>query len=135
MTAPQVHVFFQEYVEAFVEPDIDRICSMWGYPAFMAFGGRQLVFDSASFRTNVIRLCQFYATQGMARAEKDVVDLVQLTATTAAVRTVDRLYKANGTILAKWQHAYLLSETSRKISIVAALPDDENRAWRELGAY
>jgi hypothetical protein len=132
MTATQVHTFFQEYVRAFVDHDIDRICSMWGYPAFMTFDGRQLVFDSEAFRHNAVRLCRFYTAQGMARAEKDVIDLVQLTATTAAVRTRDRLYKANGMMLTNWEHAYLLVEAPQEIRIAAAMPDDENRAWREL---
>jgi hypothetical protein len=131
VTTSQVHTFFQDYVGAFVRQDIDQICFMWGYPAFMTFEGKQLTFDDEAFRNNAVRLCQFYAAQGMAYAEKDILALMQLTTTTAAVRTKDRMYKADGTILATWEHAYLLSETTHGMLIVAAMPDDENRAWRE----
>jgi len=69
---------------------------MWGFPAFMTFEGKQLIFDDDAFRNNAVRLCQFYAAQGMAHAEKDVLELVQLTTTTAAVRTMDRMYRQMG---------------------------------------
>jgi len=134
MTVPQVRTFFDDYVAAFTDRDIYRICMMWAYPAFMAFEGRQLTFDAPSFKANVERLCHRYTERGMARAEKDVVDLVPLTATTAAVTTNDRVYREDGTLLATWKHAYLLNESDSRISIIAAMPDDENRAWREIDA-
>lgn len=40
MTAMQAHEFFEGYVQAFVDNDIDGICTRWGYPAFLAFEGR-----------------------------------------------------------------------------------------------
>lgn len=132
MTVPQVNAFFQDYADAFVAQDIDRVCAMWSYPAMLVFDGRQLVFDPASFRDNAVRLCRLYAGRGMVRARKEVTDLVPLTATTAAVTTIDTMYRADETTLAHWKHAYLLSETAGRLSIVAAMPDDENRAWREL---
>jgi hypothetical protein len=132
MTAPQLDAFFEEYVAAFVEQDVERLCAMWKYPAFMVYDGKQRVFDRAAFRDNAVRLCRFYADQGMARTEKDVIDIVPLTATTAAVRTNYRMYRVDETTLVEWTHAYLLSEASDEVSIVAAMPDDENRAWRSL---
>jgi hypothetical protein len=133
MTTGQVQAFFSDYVQAFADQDIDRICSFWGYPAFMVFDGRQIVFDTGAFRTNAVRLCAFYAAQGMTHAEKDVIELVRLTDTTAAVRTRDMLYDANGELVAEWEHAYLLSDTSEGIKVAAAMPDGEVRAWRERG--
>lgn len=134
MTVPQVDAFFQDYVAAFTRRDIDRICAMWSYPAVMVFDGRQHVFDAAAFRDNAVRLCRFYSGQGMARAHKALVDLVPLTAGTAAATTDDTLYRADGTVLATWRHAYLLSEAGDRLTLVAAMPDDENRAWRERRA-
>ena len=67
----------------------------------------------------------------MARAEKQVIGFVALTETTAAVRTRDRLYDASGTLMAEWEHAYLMSDTPDGLKVAAALPDDEHRAWRE----
>jgi hypothetical protein len=133
MTAARVHKFFKDYVQAFVDPDIDRICSLWGYPAFMVFEGRQVTLDNEAVRRNAVRLCAFYSARGMSRAEKEVIDLVRLTNTTAAVRTRDTLYDASETIMVEWEHAYLLSDTAEGIKVAAAMPDGERRAWQERG--
>lgn len=133
MTAVQVHDFFEGYVRAFVDRDIDGICACWDYPAFLASGGRQVALDREAFRRNLVRLCAFYDSQGLARAEKSVIGFVTLTETTAAVRTRDRLYDAPGALIAEWEHAYLMSATADGLKVAAALPDGENRAWRERG--
>ena len=87
MTKPQVDAFFADYVAAFMAKDVDRICRAWKYPAFMAYEGRQQTFDAETFRSNAIRLLQFYTERGMARAEKDVADIVPLTASRARCST------------------------------------------------
>jgi hypothetical protein len=133
MTAVQVHDFFRGYVEAFVGGDIDGICARWDYPALLVFEGRQVSLDREGFRRNAVRLCAFYAAQGLARAEKDVIGFVRLTETTAAVRTRDRLYDAAGMTIAKWEHAYLVSDTPAGLKAAVALPDGEHRAWRQRG--
>jgi len=133
MTAAQVDDFFQGYAEAFSREDVDEICALWDYPAFMSYEGRQAVLDKDQFRQNTFALCAFYRAQGLARAEKQVLDLARLTPTTASVRTEDRLYNAEGDLIAAWEHVYLLSQTAHGIKAVAALPDNELRAWRERG--
>src|SRR5258708_4412052 len=99
----------------------------------MCFGGRQTVLDSEAFRANAVKLCAFYAAQGVVRADKEVLELSRLTKTTASVRTADVLRDAEGSVVAQWEHVYLLVETSDGIRVAAALPDDEIRAWQERG--
>jgi hypothetical protein len=133
MTATQVDAFFQDYADAFSRQDIDRVCELWDYPAFMSYAGRQAVLDRPAFRRNTAALCDFYRGQGLARAEKQVLELARLTATTATVRTQDRLFDADGRLITEWEHVYLLSETPAGIKVAAALPDNELAAWRERG--
>jgi hypothetical protein len=133
MTAVQIDDFFTGYVRSFVERDIDGICARWAYPAVLASGGRQWALDREAFRHNLVRLCAFCDSQGLARAEKQVIGFVTLTETTAAVRTRDRLYDASGALIVEWEHAYLMSSTPDGIKVAAALPDGEHRAWRERG--
>lgn len=133
MTAAQVHTFFKDYADAFSARSVERIHGLWAFPAFMSFSGRQAVFDSAAFRSNTEKLCAFYARQGVVRAEKEVLELDRLTATTASARTSDTLFDAQGAVVAAWEHVYLLSDTPEGIRVAAALPDDEVRAWRERG--
>ena len=133
MTAVQVHDFFEGYVQAFVAADIDEICARWNFPALLAYDGRQVTLDRDAFHHNAVRLCAFYAKQGLARAEKDVIGFVLLSETTAAVRTKDRLYDRTGKLIVEWEHAYLLNDTPTGIRVAAAMPDGEHRAWRERG--
>lgn len=133
MTAAQVGHLFKSYAEAFSSGDIDRIQEHWDFPAFMLFGGRQTVLDSEDFRANTAKLCAFYVAQGVVRADKEVLEISRLTATTASVRTADKLYDADERLVAEWEHVYLLSVTPGGIKVAAALPDNELRAWRERG--
>jgi hypothetical protein len=133
MTAAQVHSLFKDYADAFSDRAIDRIAGLWSYPAFLSFEGRQVAFDRETFHDNLVRLCGFYAAQGVARAHKEVLEFHHLTATTASVRTADTLYDADGRLVAEWEHAYVLSETAEGIKVAAAMPDDELRAWRDRG--
>ncbi len=133
MTAAQVDAFFQGYADAFSREDVDTICALWDYPAFMSYEGRQAVLDRDQFRQNTFGLCAFYRAQGLVRAEKRVLELARLAQTTASVRTEDRLYNAAGELIAEWEHVYLLSATAGGIKAVAALPDNELRAWRDRG--
>ena len=133
MTAAQVHSFFKDYADAFSRGSVERIQASWSFPALMCFGGRQSVLDSEAFRANAVKLCAFYAAQGVVRADKDILELNRLTETTASVRTADVLRDADGGVVAEWEHVYLLVETADGIRVAAALPDNEIRAWREHG--
>ncbi len=133
VTAAQVHGFFKDYADAFSSGAIDRIQAAWSFPAFMCHGGKQTVLDSEAFRANAVKLCAFYAAQGVVRADKEILELSRLTETTASVRTADVLRDAGGGVVAEWEHVYLLVETADGIRVAAALPDNEMRAWRERG--
>jgi hypothetical protein len=133
VTAAQVQTFFKDYADAFSARSVERIQALWSFPAFMCFGGRQMALDSEAFRANTVKLCAFYAAQGVARADKEVLELARLTETTASARTADILRDADGNVVAEWEHVYLLVETADGIRAAAALPDNEVRAWRERG--
>jgi hypothetical protein len=75
--------FFTGYAKAFSDMDVDEVCARWSYPAFMAARGKQATLDEAAFRTNTVAQCDFYRAQGVARAEKQVLELVRLTETTS----------------------------------------------------
>lgn len=133
MTAAQVHAFFEDYADAFSRRAVERIQAFWSFPAFLCSGDRQTAFDNDAFRANTVNLCAFYDSQGVARAEKQVLELSRLTETTVTVRTADTLRDANGRVVAEWEHVYLLVETADGIRLAAALPDNEIRAWKARG--
>lgn len=133
MTAAEVRLLFSDYADAFSSRAMDRVTGAWTFPAFISFGGKQIGFDRKAFYDNAVRLCSFYEAQGVVRAQKEVLALHHLTATNATVRTADKLYDANGRLIAEWEHVYLLSETADGLKIAAAMADNEVRAWRERG--
>jgi hypothetical protein len=133
MTMLEAQDFFTAYAKAFTAMDVDEVCARWSYPAFMAARGKQATLDEAAFRTNTVALCDFYRAQGVARAEKRVLELVRLTETTSTVRTADTLFDAKGDLVAAWEHVYLLTETPVGVRVAVALPDGELAAWRSRG--
>jgi hypothetical protein len=133
MTRVEAEDFFAGYAQAFTDMDVDGVCASWSYPAFMAGRGKQAALDEASFRQNTVALCAFYRAQGVARAEKQVLELVRQTETTSTVRTADTLFDATGDVVAAWEHVYLLTETPAGVRVAVALPDGELAAWRSRG--
>ncbi len=133
MTAAEIDTFFKGYADAFSRQDVEAICGLWDYPAFMSYGGRQAVLDATSFHNNTVALCAFYGGQGLHRAHKEVLEIVRLTETTASVRTADTLFDADDVMIAAWEHVYLLSKTPSGLKAVVALPDNELRVWRDRG--
>jgi hypothetical protein len=133
MTMREVEEFFTGYAKAFTDMDVDEVCARWSYPAFMAGRGRQASLDEAAFRQNTVALCAFYRAQGVARAEKQVLEWVRLTETTSTVRTADALFDAKGGMVAAWEHVYLLTQTPAGVRVAVALPDGELAAWRSRG--
>jgi hypothetical protein len=125
--------FFAAYAEAFGRGDVDALCAMWAYPAYVAARGRRAALDAAGFRDNLVRLCAFYEAQGVASAEKRVVAEEALFPGLRLVRTADRLTGADGAEIAAWEHCYLLSDTSQGLRAVAAMPDGELDAWQARG--
>jgi hypothetical protein len=49
------------------------------------------------------------------------------------VRTADALFDREGGLITSWEHVYVLSETPSGLRAVAAFPDNELRAWRDVG--
>jgi hypothetical protein len=129
----QVEAFFAEYATAFSRRDLDRVCELWAYPAFMAARGKAASLDAAQFRANTERLCAFYAERGLARAAKRVLDIHALSNAIAAVATEDRLYNRQGAEIANWRHAYLVSEGEEGLRVIAAFPEAELDAWQKQG--
>jgi len=134
MTVAQVATFFERYAQAFSRLDVDSICDLWAYPAFIAARGNRTSLSETEFRQNLRGVCAFYKAQGMASASARVVDLAQLTDSVASVRTAYELVDDDGATITKWVHAYLMSETSEGLRLVASLPDEEMAAWDARGA-
>lgn len=134
MRVDLAELFFQDYAQAFTRFDVEHICALWAYPAFLAARGKSVSLNADEFYKNTIALCEFYKAQGVARAAKQLLDLNPLSATLSTARTRDLLTDERGELIAEWTHAYLLSSNDDgKISCIAAFPDEELDVWRARG--
>lgn len=124
---------FDDYAAAFGRGDVDSVCAMWAYPAFVVARGRRSALDAEAFRANSEALVAFYRGQGVVRAEKRVLACEALFEGLRLVRTADRLSGADGREIAHWEHAYLVSDTADGPRLVAAMPDGELDAWTARG--
>jgi hypothetical protein len=120
VTAFEVDTFFQNYASAFSRFDVDEICALWAYPAYMTARGKRAALDADAFQANTHALCAFYKAQGIAQATKQLLEIARFTATTATVRTADRILDASDGCIAEWEHVYLVSETVDGLRAVAA---------------
>ena len=125
MSSQDISIFFDVYAQAFSRADVDAIAGAWSLPAVISTAehGPVCFADDVAFRRNTEALCAFYARQGVARAEKRVVSVQHLSAATASVVTADRLYDAEGGLVAAWKHAYVLRERAGRITAFAAVAD------------
>jgi hypothetical protein len=134
MTPEAVEEFFARYAAAFSRGDAKEIGSFWKLPAFITGPERSVCFtDAAAFRANTDALCGFYRARGMARAHKTVLRIDPAGERVAMVTTGDDLLDAEGRIIARWKHVYLLRETADGLRAIAAVGDDEISAWTAKG--
>src|SRR4051794_182173 len=101
MTRAAAELFFSDYAASFSRRDAEGVLRQWALPASISgSGGKSGVFpDAGTFLSNVQALCDFYARQGVVRAEKKVLDVQSLFDEVALVRTGDQLFDSGGNIV------------------------------------
>jgi hypothetical protein len=133
MTPARIQTLFSDYARASLDSDVERMASFWAFPAVVIHKDRQVALDPQAFHKNFGDHCRFYEAQGVANAEKELIDLVTLNDTTTAVRTKDWLFDTHGMVIAEWESAYLLNESAGEPKISAAMPAGEIEMWKSRG--
>lgn len=122
------------YIEAFCAFDAGAIAAKWAYPATVSQGGRIFLFeDEAGFARNTQKLCGFYQRQGLAGAERRVIEVMALGPETAAMRVADVMYDGAGAVLAQWEAGYTLQRIKGDWRAVFAVADGETASWAARG--
>ena len=75
-----------------------------------------------------------YAAQGVATADKEVLEIARIAPGCVLVRTADTLSGAGGSFIAAWEHVDIVSDTTAGLKVVAAMPEGELAAWQARGA-
>ena len=134
MTRESLDEFFTHYADAFSRVDVEGIGRVWKLPAFITTRDRSsCLADPEAFRRNTEAACAFYRRQGVARAKKRVLEIKLVGEGVAVVTTLDELFDGAGEQIARWEHAYLVRETADGLRAVAAVADNEVKAWKARG--
>lgn len=121
-----IDAYFQAYAKAFSAFDTRAVTRLWHFPAFISTSGHSVAFDNpAAFEANTEALCRFYKAQGMVRAEKSLLTVTPLYDGVVLARTADRLMGMDGSLIADWEHCYLLRRMQAGWRAVAAVADGE----------
>ena len=85
-------------------------CSGEVLVAFNIFGllGKPSYKSAESFKANMEKIRDFYASIGLDSAKKQVISVEELYPKIAMARTKDELYSADNSLIAELEHVYLL---------------------------
>jgi hypothetical protein len=135
MSRTEAKAFFDAYADCFTRGDVEGVMDRWLLPAFISgSGGKSGSFaDRDQFSANTRKLCEFYAAQGVMRAEKTVLNVQELFDDVALVRTGDRLSDENDATVAEWEHVYMLRRGDSEWKVFLAVADGELDAWNAHG--
>lgn len=124
----------RSYVTAFESYDAEAIAAHWTFPALTTQAGRSFTFKSEEhFAKNTGLLLGFYQAQNVARVERRVVDLLQMSPDAVSMTVRDRMLDAQGYEIAAWQAAYVIQRVDGTWKAVAAVADGEVEAWAARG--
>ena len=114
--------------------DPERIGAHWTFPALIFRGEGRLVFDSeAPFARNTAGLLGFYERQGVARAERRLIEVLAMSENGVAITVADRMLDAGGGEIVSWKAAYLLQGLQQGWRAAVAFADGEIAAWAARG--
>jgi len=131
---PTITEFFDNYAAAFTECDISAIAELWQFPAYITTEGASAAYEEPqAFKKNIVQLCDFYQRQGMAYAQKAVLQTQPLYPRLVMVRTKDELFDGNDRVITSWEHSYIMRLTGTGWKAIAAFADGEIAAWRANG--
>ncbi|MEO1100352.1 MAG: hypothetical protein AAFW65_00750 [Pseudomonadota bacterium] len=122
------------YVTAFSAYDSSGVADHWLFPALITQEGRTLLFkDRDKFDANTRSLLSFYSKQGVARAERTLVEAMAMNEDNASMRVEDRMVREDGAVIVSWEAAYVLTRTRKGWRAVLAAADGEMDAWKARG--
>ncbi len=122
------------YIDAFNSADARKITAHWSFPALIYQAGGRIVFDDAEkFTRNTKALLGFYERQGVAWAERTLVDTLSMGPEGLAITVKDRMLAENGEEIVEWRAAYLLQTVAGVWRASAAFADGEMAAWARRG--
>jgi ketosteroid isomerase-like protein len=125
--------FFVNYVAAFASSDADALSELWDEVALFPSPTGNFAMSREAFRDHCVTLMGFYRDQGVFKPEAKLLSTSELFPDVAQARLCYRMLGEGGTLVAEWEHVYILRRTDRwRVSLTIA--DGEMAAWAARGA-
>lgn len=129
----EIAAFFARYVDAFARRDADALSELWDPVGLFPAPTGNFAMERSAFRDHCVTLMDFYQRQGVTRPEGALVQATELFPGVAQARMAYRMYGENDTLIAAWEHVYILRRHADwRVSLTIA--DGEMAAWAALGA-
>ena len=129
----EIAAFFATYIDAFVRRDADALSLLWDSVGLFPVPTGNFAMERAAFRDHCVKLMDFYHRQGVVQPEGELLSASELFPNVAQARMAYRMMGEAGTLIAKWEHVYILRRTDRwRVSLTIA--DGEMAAWSAKGA-
>ena len=129
----EIAAFLILYVDAFARHDADAIAMLWEPVGLFPSATGNFAMERDGFRDHVVTLLDSYRRHGVVRPVGTLLSAVELFPHVAQARVAYRMEGADGTLIAGWEHVYILRRAEEwRVSLTIA--DGEMAAWAALGA-
>lgn len=130
----EIHSFFDKYALAFSNYDLETISNLWSFPCLISSNEQSLpFFDKVEFTANLKKLCDFYKSVGMEKAQKVVLDIQPMTSNSVSAKTRDTAFNKDGDAIVSWEQAYVLHFEGGEWKALTTLADGEVTTWAAKG--
>jgi hypothetical protein len=125
----EIEGFFIEYISAFARHDAKAISELWDEVSLFPSPDRNFAMQRAEFQAHCSSLMEFYDSRGVIEPKGRLISVQRLFPDVVQARMAYCMMGAAQTVIARWEHVYILRKTNRRWRVSLTLADDEMAAW------
>ena len=130
----EIGAFFLAYLDAFDRQDASAISKLWDEVGLFPSPTGNFSMDREAFRSHCVTLLDFYRKQGVAEPTGELLSAEELFSDVAQARMAYKVLASNETLVAAWEHVYILRKLDGNWRVSLTIADDEMSAWATAGA-
>ena len=134
MFEDEINQFFAEYLNAFRHQDAQAITDLWDDVGLFPSPTGNFSMERAAFHDHCVTLLEFCRQQGVDEPMGEVLSAEQLFSGVAQVRMAYRMLGVDRSLVASWEHVYILRKTNGKWRVSLTIADEEMLAWAAIEA-
>lgn len=130
----EIKAFFSAYLTAFKHQDASAISELWDEVGLFPSPTGNFSMDREAFRNHCVTLLDFYRKQGVAELTGELLSSEELFPGVSQARMAYAMLGSEGTLIANWEHVYILRKTDGQWRVSLTVADNEMAAWAAAGA-